>query len=76
MWASSQYTGGTGMVKQLLSDQLRQHIAKSGLSRNAICKAAELDPSQLHRFVHGTGKLTTETLDRLGVALGLVLKKG
>lgn len=54
-----------------LSDQLRAIIRDHDLSRNAICKAAEVDPSQLHRFLHGTGRLTTDSLDRLGRVLGL-----
>ena len=59
-----------------LSDQLRQIIEQHELSRNAICKAAEVDPSQLHRFVHGTGRLTTDSLDRLGMVLGLRFLQG
>jgi plasmid maintenance system antidote protein VapI len=54
-----------------LSDQLRAIITEHELSRNAICVAAEVDPSQLHRFLHGTGRLTTDSLDRLGRVLGL-----
>jgi hypothetical protein len=56
-----------------LSDQLRQIIQKHELSRNAICVQAQVDPSQLHRFVHGTGRLTTDSLDRLGAVLKLRL---
>ena len=54
-----------------LSDQLRQIIADHELSRYAICKEAEVDPSQLHRFLKGKGRLTTDSLDRLGKVLGL-----
>ncbi len=56
-----------------LSDQLRKIIEQHEQSRNAICKAAEVDPSQLHRFIHRTGRLTTDSLDRLGAVLGLRL---
>ena len=62
------------MARQTLSEQLRRHIAKSGLSRRAICLAAEVDPSQLHRFIHGTGRLTNDTMDRVAAVLGLVLR--
>jgi plasmid maintenance system antidote protein VapI len=60
---------------ETLSDQLRRIIADSGLSRYAICKAAGIDPAHLHRFVnnqHG-GRLTNDTIDKLGVALKLRL---
>ena len=55
------------------SDQLRRVIAESELSRNQICEAADIDPSHLHRFVHGTGRLTNETIDRLAKVLGIKL---
>ncbi len=58
---------------ETFSDQLRQIIAESELSRNQICIAAEIDPSHLHRFVHGTGRLTNDTIDRLAVVLRLRL---
>ncbi len=58
---------------ETFSDQLRQIIAESELSRNQICIAAEIDPSHLHRFVHGTGRLTNDTIDRLTEVLGLRL---
>ncbi len=59
--------------RKSFSDQLRRLIAESELSRNQICKAAEIDPSHLHRFVHGTGRLTNDTIDRLAAALKLHL---
>ena len=60
--------------RERLSDQLRQYITESELSRNAIAKAAEVDPSQLHRFVYRTGRLTTDSsLDRVCSALKLRL---
>ena len=57
------------------SNQLRRIIEDSGLSRYAICKAAGLDPSHLHRFVKDLpgGRLTNDSIDRLAVALGLRL---
>ena len=54
---------------ETFSDQLRRLIAESELSRNQICIAAEIDPSHMHRFVHGTGRLTNDTIDRLATAL-------
>jgi plasmid maintenance system antidote protein VapI len=52
---------------------LRQIIEESEMSRNQICLAADIDPSHLHRFVHGTGRLTNDTIDRLADALSLRL---
>ena len=60
---------------EMFSDQLRRFIAESDLSRNQICIAAEIDPSHLHRFFHGTGRLTNDTIDRLAEVMGLRLKK-
>lgn len=59
--------------RESFSDQLRRIIADSELSRNQLCKAAEMDPSHLHRFVHGTGRLTNDSIDRLAEALGVRL---
>lgn len=56
-----------------LSDQLRVIIRNHEMSRYAICRAADVDPSQLHRFLNGKGRLTTDSLDRIGKALGLRL---
>ena len=47
---------------QPLSDQLRKLILEHELSRYAICKAAAVDPGQMHRFIKGTGRLTTDSL--------------
>lgn len=58
---------------ETFSEQLRRLIAESELSRNQICIAAEIDPSHLHRFVHGTGRLTNDTIDRLATALNFRL---
>jgi plasmid maintenance system antidote protein VapI len=58
---------------ETFSEQLRRLIAESELSRNQICIAAEIDPSHMHRFVHGTGRLTNDTIDRLATALNFRL---
>jgi len=55
------------------SDQLRKLIEDSELSRNQLCKAAKLDPSHLHRFVHGTGRLTNDTIDKIACVLNIRL---
>ena len=56
-----------------LSDQLRAIIENGELSRYEIAKRSGVDASQLHRFVNGTGRLTTDSLDKLGQVLGLRL---
>ena len=56
-----------------LSEQLRKIILDHELSRYAICKAAAVDPGQMHRFIKGTGRLTTDSLDRIGRVLDLQL---
>lgn len=56
-----------------LSDQLRQIIETGELSRYEIAKRSGIDASQLHRFVKGKGRLTTDSLDKIGAALQLRL---
>jgi len=55
----------------LLSDQLRTLIEDGELSRYEISKRSKVDASQLHRFVRGTGRLTTDSLDAVGEVLKL-----
>ena len=54
-----------------LSDQLRGIIARCELSRYEIAKQSGVDASQLHRFVNGTGRLTNDSLDKIGKVLQL-----
>ena len=54
-----------------LSDQLRTIIEKGSMSRYEISKRSGVDASQLHRFVNGTGRLTTDSLDKIGAVLRL-----
>jgi len=63
--------------RERLSDQIRQAIADSEMSRNQLCQLIRLSPSTMHRFVHGTGGLSVEMFDRIGTVLGLriVVKK-
>lgn len=62
-------TKRTNRRRESFSDQLRRVIEESELSRNQICKAAGLDPSHLHKFVHRTGRLTNDSIDRLAETL-------
>jgi len=54
-----------------LSEQLRKLIGNADISRYEISKRSGVDASQLHRFINGTGRLTTDSLDRIGEVLGL-----
>jgi ribosome-binding protein aMBF1 (putative translation factor) len=56
-----------------LSDQLRQAIDASEMSRYAIAKAIGLDQSVLSRFMAGKSGLAFETIDKLGELLELRL---
>ncbi|MCA9188303.1 MAG: helix-turn-helix transcriptional regulator [Pirellulaceae bacterium] len=58
---------------ETFSDQLRAAILNSGRPRSHVCADADIDPSHLHRFVHGTGRLTNDTIDRLAKVLNLSL---
>jgi transcriptional regulator with XRE-family HTH domain len=56
-----------------LSDQLRQAIDASGMSRYAVCKALGVDQGLMSRFMAGKGGFSVETIDKLGELLGLKL---
>lgn len=61
-----------------LSEQIRQAIDESSLSRYQISKEAEIDESALAKFYHGHRGLSLANLDKLGLVLGLriVIEKG
>ena len=54
-----------------MTDQVRQAIDSSGLTRYRIGKDAGLDESTLGKFYHGTRGLSLDNLDRLCEYLGL-----
>ncbi len=54
-----------------LSDQLRYLIETGPLSRYRIAKDSGVDASQLLRFVRGEGRLTNDSLDKIGEVLKL-----
>ena len=56
-----------------LSDQLRYIIEAGPLSRYRIAKDSGVDASQLLRFVRGDGRLTNDSLDKIGKVLKLRL---
>ena len=54
-----------------LSEQIRQAIKASGMSRYAICKRLDFSESVMSKFMRGQCGLSLETIDRLGELLGL-----
>ena len=59
-----------------LSNQLRQAIIASGLSRYRICKILGIAESTLSRFMSGQGGLSMELMDRVGELLNLRIVAG
>jgi len=55
------------------SDQLRHIIEMSPLTRYRIAKDSGVDASQLLRFMRGDGRLTNDSLDKIGEVLQLRL---
>jgi transcriptional regulator with XRE-family HTH domain len=53
------------------SDQIRDAVDASGLSRYAICNAIGISQSTMSRFMHHQGGLSMTSLDRLADLLGL-----
>lgn len=54
-----------------ISEQVRQAIEQSGLSRYEISRISGVDQAILSRFMHGTCGLSTTSLDKLGPVLKL-----
>ena len=59
-----------------LSDQIRDAIDRSGMSRYRICQLIGLDKSVMSRFMAGRCGLSVDTLDRLGELLDLRVEAG
>ena len=53
------------------SDQIRQAVIQSGMTRYAIWKATGIDQANLCRFVNGEAGMTFGSLDKLADLLGL-----
>jgi transcriptional regulator with XRE-family HTH domain len=54
-----------------LSDEIRQAVDASGLSRYRIAKELGISESTMSRFMNRKGGLTLKLLDRLAELLGL-----
>lgn len=66
-----------GMAKRRsnkLTDQLRQAIDDSGLTRYRISQLTGIDESQLAKFYNGKGGLSVEAFDALGECLKVSIK--
>lgn len=66
------------MGNKKLSDEIRDAVNASGMSRYAIAKALGVAESTMSRFANGKGGLSMEYIDRLADLLGLhiVARKG
>jgi transcriptional regulator with XRE-family HTH domain len=58
-------------TKRRFSDELRDAVNASGLSRYAICNAIGLDQGSMSRFMSGKAGLSMASLDRLADLLKL-----
>lgn len=54
-----------------LSDELRQAIADSGVSRYGIWQQTGIDQGSLSKFMDGERGLSMESIDKLAELLGL-----
>jgi plasmid maintenance system antidote protein VapI len=61
------------MGAKRFSDQIRDAVDSSGMSRYAICKAIGLPESSMSRFMAGKSGLSWDSLDRLADLLGLTV---
>jgi transcriptional regulator with XRE-family HTH domain len=62
-----------GRQRVKLSDQIRQEVDASGLTRYRISKELGIAESTMSRFMSGKGGLSMEYLDGLADLLGLDL---
>lgn len=62
--------------REKLSDQIRQAVDRSGLSRYRICKMLGLAEATMSRFMNGQGGLSMAHLDALADLLDLNITLG
>ena len=62
---------GSKRVTKAISQQLREAIDASGMSRYRICREIRLPESTMSHFMAGDCGLALTTVDRLGKLLGL-----
>jgi plasmid maintenance system antidote protein VapI len=59
------------MGHKKLSDEIRDAVNASGMSRYAICKTLGIAEATMSRFMNDKGGLSMEFIDRLADLLGL-----
>jgi hypothetical protein len=59
------------VMRRSFSDQIRDAVDASGLSRYAICKAIGLNQGAMSRFMSGKSGLSLAIIDRIAALLGL-----
>ena len=59
------------MSRKRLSDQIRDAVDASGMSRYRICKTIGLNQGAMSRFMSGKGGLSLEFIDKLADLVGL-----
>jgi transcriptional regulator with XRE-family HTH domain len=59
------------MKNKKLSDEIREAVEKSGLTRYRIAKELGLAESTMSRFMNGKRGLSLDNIDRLAELLGL-----
>jgi transcriptional regulator with XRE-family HTH domain len=64
------------MTRKYLSDEIRDAVNASPLSRYSICKSLELSQPAMSRFMSGQGGLSLAVLDRLAALLDLHITVG
>jgi transcriptional regulator with XRE-family HTH domain len=58
-------------MRTKLSDQIRQAIKNSGMTRYRLACESGVDQAALSRFVHGKVGLSLDAIDRVGLVLAL-----
>jgi len=59
------------MANKRFSDQIRDAVNASGMSRYAICKALGFSQAAMSRFMSGHGGVSLEILDKMAEVIGL-----
>ena len=59
------------MGAKRFSDQIRDAVNASGISRYAICKAMGFSQAAMSRFMSGQAGVSLEVLDKLAEVIGL-----
>ncbi len=59
------------MERKRFSDQIRDAVNASGMSRYAICKAIGFSQAAMSRFMNGHAGVSLEILDKLAEVIGL-----